>query len=208
MQRIAAAVARLGRSAHRRRNLSRPHLRRRAAIGARRRARARGRSLRRVELLQVLQHDRVAAGLAGRARATPPRPRKARAEPLHLAADRLAARRARVLPAGDAGAARGAPACIPRPPRFPGAGAARAGLRHSGDADRRASSSTRTARASAADSQAFCRDAARRRRRRDHAGRRLRPPPRRGARALRVHDRDGEARRTASSACGGSFGRR
>ena len=46
--------------------------------------RTRRRHLRRVELLQVLQHDGVAPGLGHRSRAARPRSRKARAEPLHL----------------------------------------------------------------------------------------------------------------------------
>ena len=74
----------------------------RAAVGAVDRRAARRRPLRRVELLQVLQHDGLAAGLGDRAGAARPRPREARAEPLHLAADGVAARGARVLPAGDA----------------------------------------------------------------------------------------------------------
>ena len=51
--------------------------------------------------------------------------------------DRVAARGARLLRAGDARVARGAPAGVSRAPRLPRARAARAGLRHSGDAGRR-----------------------------------------------------------------------
>jgi hypothetical protein len=62
-------------------------------------------------------------------------------EPLHLAADGLAARRARVLHSGNDRARRGAAACVPRSPRFPGSGAAGAGLRDPGRCRRADSSS-------------------------------------------------------------------
>ena len=125
------------RAPDRRRDLPRPVLRRRAEIGAVARRRLRRRSVRRLQLFQVLQHDRMAPGLDRRAGAPRARPRDARAEPLHLAADAVPARRARLLRAGDPRDRRGAPARVPRPPRFPRAGAARARLRHPGDAERR-----------------------------------------------------------------------
>ena len=50
-------------------------------------ARAVRRAVRHLELLEVFQHDRLAAGLDRRAGASCPRPREARAEPLHLAVD-------------------------------------------------------------------------------------------------------------------------
>ena len=73
------------RRAHRRRDLSGPFLRR----GSRGRALALSRRyLRRQQLLEVFQHDRLAARVAGRARAARARHREARTEPLHIAAPR------------------------------------------------------------------------------------------------------------------------
>ena len=125
------------RTPDRRRDLPRPVLRCRAEVRAVDRRGLRRRAVRRLQLFQVLQHDRMAPRLDRRAGAPRPRPRDAGAEPLHLAAHAVAARRARLLRARHAGDRRGAPAGVPRPPRFPGAGAARARLRHPGDAGRR-----------------------------------------------------------------------
>ena len=93
MQRIAATVAPSRRAADRRRNLPRPDLR----CATAQRARIRRRRVRRLELLQVLQHDGLAAGLARRARAPRARSGEARAESLHFAVHAVTARGARLL---------------------------------------------------------------------------------------------------------------
>ncbi len=86
------------------------------------------RRVRDLELLQVLQHDRLAPGMAGRARAARARHREARAEPLHFAGVALAARGAGVLRSRNARDTRIAPAGVREAPRFPRARAARPGL--------------------------------------------------------------------------------
>ena len=152
------------------------------------RAGARRRRLRDLELLQVLQHDRLAPGLGDRARAPRARPREARAEPVHLAADALAARRARLLRAGDDRDPRGTPAGVPRAPRPARPRAPRPRLRHPGDADRRLLRLRRRL-ALRPGQPRVLRGGPRARRRRDHPRDRLRHASRARARALRLHDR-------------------
>ena len=77
----------------RRRDLSRTVVRRRTEE----RTELVGPPVRHQQFLEILQHDRMAPGLAGRARAARARSGKARAESLHFAADLVAARRAGML---------------------------------------------------------------------------------------------------------------
>ena len=136
----------------------------------------------------------LAAGLDRRAAAARARSREARAEPLHLAGDGLAARGARLLPARHAGAARGAPAGVPRAARLPRARAARAGLSRARDAGRRLLRLRRLHALLARQPRLLPRRP-RGHRRGVHARRRLRAPPRRRARALRLHGRAAAAAR-------------
>jgi len=89
------------------------------------------------ELIEQNWYDRLAPWLDRCAETPRSRPGKARAEPLHLAADALAARSARLLSAGHAGDPGGAPAGISDAARPAGPGAAEVGFRHSGNAGRR-----------------------------------------------------------------------
>ena len=112
-RRIVAAVRARGGFTHRRRDLPRPELRR--ALRPQRAACARRRRDLDQQLLEVLQHDRLAARLAGGARGAGRADREAGAEPVHLPVDRRAARGARLLRARIDRRVRAPPRRVPAP---------------------------------------------------------------------------------------------
>ena len=147
------------RPSHRRRDLPRPHLRSRYRERPRSVLEFAARRFRHLELLQILQHDRLAPGLGGCAGAPRARSREARAEPLHFAGRAVAARGARVLCARDARDPRVAPSRVRGTARLPRARIARAGLSASPSCRPAVSSSMPTARrsrATASNSAATC----------------------------------------------------